>query len=118
MQATAALSTPIPKDATGDGKQFYIWGGGMPCTVTLSYCDYKNGSGDNYFTDSAGVLAADNCMNVKPLFVSGSGADYHLTMFSPCIGAGDNSLVPASVTEDLDGKDRIVGTVDMGPYER
>jgi hypothetical protein len=37
---------------------------------------------------------------------------------SPAINAGDNSLVPAGITFDLDNNPRIVGgTVDMGAYE-
>jgi len=55
-------------------------------------------------------------INVDPLFVDAPGGDYHLQPGSPCIDAGDNSVV--SVSTDLDGGTRIVnGTVDMGPYE-
>ncbi len=56
--------------------------------------------------------------------------DLHLGFGSPCIDAGDNTAVPASVTVDLDGNPRFVddpatvdtgkGTppiVDMGAYE-
>jgi hypothetical protein len=57
--------------------------------------------------------------------------DYHLQPGSPCIDAGDNTVVPAGITTDLDGNPRFVddpntldkgkGTppiVDMGAYER
>jgi len=37
---------------------------------------------------------------------------------SPCIDAGDDALVPSGITGDRDGNTRIVGTVDMGAYEK
>lgn len=53
-----------------------------------------------------------------PRFVDLAGGDLRLTGISPAIGAGDNTLLPAGVTTDLDGGTRIIGvTVDLGPYE-
>ncbi|NIP55956.1 MAG: hypothetical protein GWN67_27680 [Phycisphaerae bacterium] len=62
-----------------------------------------------------------------PLFVESLGADNipgteddnpRLLAGSPCLDAGDNSLVPPSLTIDLDGNPRIInGTVDIGAYE-
>jgi len=54
----------------------------------------------------------------NPLFIDADGGDYHLQPGSPCIDAGDNSAVPLGVTDDLDGKPRIIGgRIDMGAYE-
>jgi predicted outer membrane repeat protein len=69
-----------------------------------------------------------------PLFVDPVGEDdvrgtldddLRLSAGSPCIDTGDNALVPAESTHDLDGNPRILdgnndgtATVDMGPYER
>lgn len=36
---------------------------------------------------------------------------------SPCIDTGDNNAVPAGITTDIKGDDRINGIVDMGAYE-
>jgi len=54
-----------------------------------------------------------------------ANGDYHLKDTSPCIDAGDNSLVPSGVTTDLDGNPRIVDgnndgkpVVDIGAYEK
>jgi len=62
-----------------------------------------------------------------PLFVDSDGADniigteddnFHLLPGSPCLDAGENSVVPPSLTLDLDGKARIANeTVDMGVFE-
>jgi hypothetical protein len=50
-----------------------------------------------------------------PLFLSSS--DYHLSAGSPGIDAGSNAAVPLGPLVDMDGKPRIMGTVDMGAYE-
>jgi hypothetical protein len=50
-----------------------------------------------------------------PMFVDPSAGDLRLRSASPCIDAGLNDAVDADT--DLDGNDRIAGTVDLGPYE-
>ena len=55
-------------------------------------------------------------LSVDPLLVSTNG-DFHLTPESPCIGAGDDSVVSRSWV-DLDGQVRIAGPhVDIGADE-
>lgn len=45
-------------------------------------------------------------------------ANWKLTAASLAINAGENSYVPATVTTDLAGLDRVVGTkIDLGAYE-
>jgi len=110
----------------GDTPQEIYVPGGDP--VVVGYSDVQGG------WPGAGNVNAD------PLFVDPDGPDndpntwedndYRLGAGSPCIDAGDNSAVPASVTTDLDGNPRFVddpetvdtgsGTppiVDMGAYE-
>lgn len=45
--------------------------------------------------------------------------DYHLTAdaISQVLNAGNSSYLPAEVITDLDGNRRLVGLVDLGPYE-
>ncbi|MCP3904488.1 MAG: right-handed parallel beta-helix repeat-containing protein [Planctomycetes bacterium] len=78
--------------------------------------------------DLPGVIDAD------PLFVDPSPfGDLRPGAGSPCIDAGDNTVVPAGTTQDLDGSPRFVDDpgvvdtgnpdgvhplVDMGAYER
>ena len=103
-----------------------IWGNSAPignqiytydstCTVTLSYCDYANGTND---VKGPGTVNADNCINSDPQFVDPTNKNYRLKSTSPCIDKGNNSYIPSGITTDLDGKPRIYnGTVDLGPYE-
>jgi hypothetical protein len=58
-----------------------------------------------------------HCIDFDPLFVDGSGGDYHLLAGSPCIDAADNTVVPLWVTSDFDGQLRVVddpNTIDTG----
>jgi len=75
------------------------------------------------------------CMNprhIAPSFVQagGANADYHHSG-AECAELGDNALLPPDwhdldgdgdtsepLPVDLDGQPRVVGTVDLGPYER
>jgi hypothetical protein len=79
-----------------------------------------------------GGLSGTGNIDVDPLFVDPNGADgiigteddnLRLSAGSPCIDAGDNSVVDANST-DLDGNSRILdgdgdgeAIVDMGAYE-
>jgi len=73
-----------------------------------------------------GVWEGEGNFDVDPLFVDADGPDdiagteddnLRLLAGSPCIDAGDNSVVEPNST-DLDGNPRIIdGIVDMGAYE-
>lgn len=64
------------------------------------------------YPDGTGTFSAD------PLFVDPTHGDFHLQPGSPCINAGNNAALPASLTTDLDGNSRIAyGAVDLGVYE-
>ncbi len=80
---------------------------------------YENGS-NNYIYVPAG--ATD--IHVDPLFVNRAGGNSHLQAASPCIEAGDNAILPASLVADYDGRPRVIdgnanraAVVDMGAYE-
>jgi hypothetical protein len=77
---------------------------------------FSNGINDFIgFPDPTGVngnLSADPQLIPDPHW-----PDFHLRTTSPCVDAGDNSS-PLSVTLDLDGDPRIIGTaIDIGADE-
>ena len=66
---------------------------------------------DNGYWDDANTPADAN----DDFFVPG---DYHIRPGSPCFNTGDTNLVPAVLTEDFDGEQRIfAGAVDIGADE-
>jgi hypothetical protein len=69
------------------------------------------------YSDIEGGFDGMENLNVDPMFVSPAGNDYHLSVDSPLINAGNNSA-PHLTEFDLEGNPRIIGvTVDMGAYE-
>lgn len=116
------------------------YGGGIygDCTVTNCIFWGNSDSGDEnsqiygdlslttYSCIQQGFPGNENGnINVDPLFVDADGPDgivgtsdddLRLLPGSPCINAGDNSVV--TTTTDIDGNERIVNNyVDMGAYE-
>jgi len=91
-----------------------FWGNGpdeinvdTSAVVTVNHCDLMGGW--------SGPGTSNN--DSDPMFVDPANGDYRLGEGSPCIDAGDNAAVPAGVDTDLDGNERIVTMVDLGPYE-
>jgi parallel beta-helix repeat protein len=78
-------------------------------TVTISYSDVEGGQAGIDGT----VNWLDGNMDADPMFVDAPNGDYHLSDYSPCIGAGTSNGAPA---EDIEGNTR--GTPpDIGAYE-
>ncbi len=62
-------------------------------------------------------ITAGNFDNVNPQFVDSAGGDFHLVATSPMIDTG--AAPPAGAyTYDFDGFPRVVGKIDVGPFER
>ena len=83
---------------------------GLPGFSNGHNLTFGNGSPD-FFLAGAGTITVD------PKFVNRAAADYTLLRASPAIDTGLDSALPASVTLDLKGSPRRVGTVDVGAYE-
>jgi len=68
------------------------------------------------YSDVEGGWAGTGNIDADPMFADALNGDYRLLAGSPCIDAGNNSVV--EVTTDLDGDPRIQGAcVDMGAFE-
>jgi hypothetical protein len=106
-----------------------IYGSATNCIIYYNSCNSKyptynnsgaGASGGGYVISSCTTPMPRNYqtgdITNEPAFVNSEGGDFHLSLNSPCINAGNNSSV--SSTNDLDGHPRIAGgTVDMGAYE-
>lgn len=54
----------------------------------------------------------------NPQFLSAASKNFHLTLESPCINAGDPEFVPPAGQTDMDGEERIYAArIDMGADE-
>jgi hypothetical protein len=62
------------------------------------------------------ISVYENCVDEDPLFVDSEHENFHLSVNSPCIDAGDDNAT--STSYDLDGLWRICGeNIDIGAYE-
>lgn len=105
-------------ETSGGGLAIETMGIPFPSVANYNHCLIQGVAGG-----SNGNLDGTS---LEPLFTNplpGSAAptaagDYRLLVTSPCIDAGDNTLLPADLLSDLDGNERIAdGIVDMGAYE-
>jgi hypothetical protein len=83
-------------------------------TPKLSYSDIRRG------------YIGEGNIDADPLFVDPAAANFRLSPDSPCLGAGNNALVPDWLTTDFEGDPRIadggddianIAMVDMGADE-
>lgn len=73
--------------------------------------------GNDDYNYSTYVSPGTSDISADPLFVDRANGDYHLTAGSPCIDAGDDSVVQVGCV-DIDGEPRIQGAhVDIGADE-
>ena len=102
----------------GDGSHFRAWNsifwgqganqmheGPLMFLVDVNYCDVEGGH------------AGPGNIDADPLFVSPTTHDYHLSLGSPCIGAG-STQAPEMPSADFEGDPRpMYGAPDMGADE-
>lgn len=75
------------------------------------------------YSDVQGGYSGEGNINADPLFEDASNGNYHLSLDSPCIDAGDNeaSALPSHDFEGdrriLDGDGKVTRIVDMGVDE-
>ena len=131
-------SSPTIINSTFGGNMALLEGGGMfindTSVPTINNSVFWGNQPDSLggpgipvvtFSDVEGGSIGNGNIDADPLFVDADGADdvvgtddddLRLSDGSPCIEAGDSSLVTESI--ELDGNARIVNcSVDMGAYE-
>lgn len=85
-------------------------------TLSLSHNDVYGNTTANY-SNTPDVTGSTGNISADPLFAASATGDYHLTVSSACIDAGDDTVVTAGEL-DLDAASRISGLhVDIGAYE-
>jgi len=93
------------------------WGPSNIIRITYRYSNIEdNDENDTYYEYNEMVDDANN-LNVDPYFIDAANGNYHLSDYSPCIGAGTTIGAP---TTDLDGNPRpnpADTNPDMGAYE-
>ncbi len=89
-----------------NGEQQINLGVGPNDTLVLMYCDVQGGRGDMRIGNDGDQIFYSNNHNTQtnPLFVDADNGDYHLTVDSPCIDAGDPDSEP-----DPDGSRADIG---------
>jgi beta propeller repeat protein len=116
----------IVSDAVSHGGLLYT---GDPSYGTLAFNNVWNNARGDYVTfnaeqtgfvfgGSADLTGTDGSISADPMFVDTFGRDYHLTLDSPCVNAGDPDYAPAAGETDIDGEDRIYAhRIDIGADE-
>src|SRR5262249_47456833 len=94
-------------------------GGVSVGTLNAPTVEFRNncvfGNTNFNYSDMPNYTGTNGNISVDPRLVSSS--DYHLRLDSPCINAGDNSVVQAGWL-DIDGQPRVLsGRVDIGADE-
>lgn len=107
--------------AEKEGRQIYT--SDEEAKMSLSYCCIADGEND---VAGDGSVSKVKCMGKDPLIDEYPTPIFKLSLKggSPCIDAGDNSLVPEWSKKDIDNNSRVLdgngdgkAVVDMGAYE-
>jgi hypothetical protein len=93
-----------------------------PAIVSVDYCDLEGGVGDVSIDTAccspSQLTFGSGNIDTDPDFVDPVAGDYHLSMASAAINAGDPGFIPVPDETDIDGDQRVVaGRVDLGADE-
>ncbi|MDR1383866.1 MAG: hypothetical protein LBJ67_08495, partial [Planctomycetaceae bacterium] len=85
--------------------------------VDAAYSLIANGEGISFVQNDHNIIGTPE-YPIDPLFANREAGFYLLLPNSPAVNTGNNALIPAGITTDLNGNARIVGNaVDIGAYE-
>jgi hypothetical protein len=93
---------------------FYSVGGAS----TMS-SEWNGSSYESYSSFLAGTNTNTNSIFLNPQFISASiiNPNFHLQSTSPAIGAGNPGYIPAMDEVDMDGENRLNGSIECGADE-
>lgn len=88
------------------------------CIVWGNACSQISGNAIVSYSDVQDGYSGTGNIDVDPVFVDPTIDDYHLSVNSPCINAGDPMYSSTPGETDIDGETRIInGRVDIGADE-
>jgi parallel beta-helix repeat protein len=93
------------------GPEISITGTTEPCTLTINYSDVEGGLVSTNVDSLGAVSWGPGMIETDPLFLDPDSDDFHLQPTSPCIDAGDSTILDECLPPGL-GSDRS----DMGAY--
>jgi predicted outer membrane repeat protein len=100
-----------------EGTEIWLSGDHYASAASISHCDIRGGRGAVHSSEGCKLTWGDGNIDADPLFAGTNTGDYHVLPPSPCIDAGDNSVVDEGAT-DFAGRERVLGgVVDIGAYE-
>ncbi|MCK4447098.1 MAG: DUF1565 domain-containing protein, partial [Candidatus Marinimicrobia bacterium] len=96
-----------------------------PSSITIAYSDVQGGQDSIVTNDNGMVNWLKSNIDEDPIFVDAANDDYHLSDYSPCIGAGADSVQINGTwyyapDTDIEGNPRpnpAGSNPDMGAYE-
>ena len=92
--------------------------GGNEVTLNTAYNNIWSESEDRFSGALPDITGINGNISEDPILASVDTNDFSLTVYSPCINAGDPNFVPESIQKDINGDDRIMGQyVDIGADE-
>ncbi len=102
------------------GHEIYLGKSNSPASLDISYTNVDISVGSIFSDTNCFINIGSGIISADPYFVDPSSNDFHLTIYSPCINVGDNSVDTLS-SNDFEGNPRIVpvqsGTTDIGADE-
>ncbi|MBU0640066.1 MAG: hypothetical protein KKB50_14470, partial [Planctomycetes bacterium] len=104
----------LTADNAPQGAELALQGGIESPLVTVAYCDIAGGEVGVHIQGGGTLIWGDGNFDQDPLFADPTGADYHLTLDSPCIDAGDPAFIAAPGQTDIDHQFRVWDCDDDG----
>ncbi len=115
---TTAINSIFWNNTAQTGSQIATSGSHGGSTLTINNCDIEHLLDGLHVPDGCTLIWGGGNINDEPLFTDSNNGNYRLSIGSPCIDTGDNTAIPPSELNDLDGNPRVMnGAVDMGAYE-